>query len=263
MSQESTTSAAPQPICETIGPQLSAYVLGDYDPATRRLIEGHVRECRTCQRALAADTTIAALLPLSAPDAQPTPDLRDRVIEAVAAAAEGREQPGRTARRPGGLWSRSALVWRALGAALLVALLGWNVALQRDLSQLRATAQQQQALVALLQDPSVARRTLPTDGGSAPDARGALLVASDQQTAALTVEGMPALPPDRVYQLWLVDNGQRISGGTFTVDAAGRGALLIRPPQPLSSYDRAGITVEPRGGSPGPTSPRVIGGPLG
>jgi anti-sigma-K factor RskA len=76
------------------------------------------------------------------------------------------------------------------------------------------------------------------------------------------VNNMPALPADRVYQLWLVADGQRISGGTFRVDADGRGALLVQPPQPWSAYQRLGVTTEPTGGSPGPTSPRVIGGTL-
>jgi anti-sigma-K factor RskA len=78
----------------------------------------------------------------------------------------------------------------------------------------------------------------------------------------LLVAGMPQLPPGRVYQLWLVAKGQRQNGGTFTVDAAGSGLLLVRSALPLTAYDAAGVTVEPAGGSPGPTSPRVIGGPL-
>lgn len=262
MSQK-TTMPTPEDraICETIAPQLSAYVLGERDGATLQVIEEHVRGCTTCRQALAADRAVAALLPLSVPDAQPLPDLRARVIDAVDAAAQGRERPRRSSGWRG--WMQPRLLWRGLALALLVALLGWNAVLQRDLNRLQSTHEQQQAaLVALLRDPDLERRVLPA-GDVAPGASGTLVMARDQQTAALTVEGMPALPADRVYQLWLVENDRRISGGTFTVDADGRAVLLLDPPLPISAYERAGVTVEPRGGSPGPTSPRVIGGPLG
>lgn len=260
MKEESTLHTAP-PFCETIAPQLSGYALGERDPATLRLLQEHVRGCGVCQQALAADQHIAALLPLSAPDAQPAPDLRDRVIEAVDAAAQELAAP---ARRPRSGWRagwRRPLLWRGLAVASLLALLSWNLLLQRDLRAQQTLQQQHAALVALLQDGTVERRALPA-GERAPGARGTLLAARDEQAAALTVEGMPALPADRVYQLWLVRQGQRISGGTFTVDADGSAVLVLRPPLPISAYDAAGITVEPRGGSAGPTSPRVIGGPL-
>jgi RNA polymerase sigma-70 factor (ECF subfamily) len=39
----------------------------------------------------------------------------------------------------------------------------------------------------------------------------------------------------------------------------GYGILLIRSPRLLREYDALGITVEPAGGSPGPTTPRVLG----
>jgi anti-sigma-K factor RskA len=74
---------------------------------------------------------------------------------------------------------------------------------------------------------------------------------------------LPPLAPDRAYQLWLVNkDGQRVSGGVFSVDAEGYGWLKVWTPQPLGVYQRAGITVEPLDGSPGPTGARVLGGDL-
>lgn len=70
------------------------------------------------------------------------------------------------------------------------------------------------------------------------------------------------LPADKVYQLWLIRDGQRTSGGTFTVDANGRGQVPIHPPLPIREYQSMGVTVEPTGGSPGPTGARVLRGSL-
>jgi hypothetical protein len=48
----------------------------------------------------------------------------------------------------------------------------------------------------------------------------------------------------------------------FSVDAEGYGWLKVRAPQIFGVYQRAGITIEPRAGSPGPTGARVLGGDL-
>jgi hypothetical protein len=154
---------------------------------------------------------------------------------------------------------RPALAW-ALATVLLAALLSWNIALQRDLTEAR-TAQQRDAaaMAALFEDTQIRQHELLGDA-PAPAARGTLVLALSRNEAVLSVSGLPALPPGHVYQLWLVHQGKRTSGGTFIVDAEGCGSILVRTATPLTSYDAVGVTVEPAGGSPGPTTPRVIGG---
>ncbi len=78
----------------------------------------------------------------------------------------------------------------------------------------------------------------------------------------LSVENLPLLPPGRSYQLWLLVDGGRDSGGLFEVDESGRGYLVIRAPRPLSQYDQVGITEEPEGGSLTPSGERLLGGSL-
>jgi anti-sigma-K factor RskA len=96
----------------------------------------------------------------------------------------------------------------------------------------------------------------------APGAQGVVYKSTDGQTAVLCVYGMPALPAGKAYQLWLTNNGGRESGGLFTVSDYGFGLLIVRPGRALREYSGLGVTVEPAGGSAGPTSPRVIGGSL-
>jgi anti-sigma-K factor RskA len=80
--------------------------------------------------------------------------------------------------------------------------------------------------------------------------------------AILVVNGLDVLPLDKQYQLWLAVGDRRDSGGVFSVSRSGYGALEISAPQPLREYARVGITIEPSGGSPGPTGDRVLGGDL-
>jgi anti-sigma factor RsiW len=253
------------PACEQIEPLLAAYALGEQDTTLVREVVAHLSSCPRCSDALAAYQQVARLLPLSTADAPPSVGLRERVIAAVDAAAHdapGQFPPAPPRRPLARRWPLAGWPGRSLVAALLVALIGWNLALQQQVAALEGERDlQRSAVVTLLGDGPLVRHHL-TAGSGAPQATATLVLVPEQANAALMVSGLPPLPANRVYQLWLVAKGARISGGTFTVDSAGKGMLLLRAPLPMTSYDTAGVTVEPRGGSPGPTSPRVIGGPL-
>ncbi|MCW5843718.1 MAG: anti-sigma factor [Caldilinea sp.] len=78
----------------------------------------------------------------------------------------------------------------------------------------------------------------------------------------LQASDFPPLAPDMTYQLWLIKDGQRTSGGLFTVSDTGNGTLIFSPPDTLDAFDGMGITPEPAGGSSGPTAPPVVTGSL-
>ncbi len=84
----------------------------------------------------------------------------------------------------------------------------------------------------------------------------------DSNIAILTADQFPDLEPGRAYQLWLIRDGQRTSGGLFTVDSDGSATYIFSPPEPLESFQSMGITPEPAGGSSGPTAPPVVRGEL-
>ena len=246
--------------CEELEPLLAAYALGEPDPTMRARVDEHVRGCPACREALGTAHQTARWLPFAAPDAMPAPDLRERVRRAVIAGASG-EESSRPAPRGFRSWPRGRRLERLVAATAILALLAWNVTLQRNAWNQAAAERERQAVLAeLFVAPTVEEVSLP---GGVPGARGVLRYVPESQACALTVEGLPPLPADRVYQLWLVAEGKRYSGGTFMVDPSGRGVLVWRLRRPFDLYESVGITVEPRGGSPRPTTPRVLGGPLG
>jgi len=59
--------------------------------------------------------------------------------------------------------------------------------------------------------------------------------------------------------VWLTRAGAAPrSAGLFTVDEAGSGALVFETAEPVESFNRVGVTAEPAGGSPGPTSAPIV-----
>jgi anti-sigma-K factor RskA len=97
---------------------------------------------------------------------------------------------------------------------------------------------------------------------AAPDATGTLVLSENGEYGTLVVDGLPHLDAAHQYQLWLIKDGQRTDGGVFSVSYTGYGALEVSSPDPLSSYPAFGVTIEPAGGSPGPTGDKVLGGSL-
>ena len=94
------------------------------------------------------------------------------------------------------------------------------------------------------------------------NARGMLMVSRSGSQALLLALNLRPLPPDRVYQVWLVKNGRRYNGGHFTVDSSGYGQTLIFPYASIAEFEGIGITIEPIGGSSGPTGISVLKGDL-
>ncbi|MET8854459.1 anti-sigma factor [Amycolatopsis sp. NPDC004625] len=97
---------------------------------------------------------------------------------------------------------------------------------------------------------------------SAPDAsaiqgvgegHATLVVSRTRHQAVLLASAMPALDAGHVYQVWLIGTGGARSAGLMTPEASQRMLVADLP----SDVDRIGITVEPAGGSAGPTTPAV------
>ena len=63
----------------------------------------------------------------------------------------------------------------------------------------------------------------------------------------------------RVYQLWFVTAGPPVSAALVTPDAAGRVEAMMPSPDGVEPTAFA-LTVEPAGGSPGPTGAMLLVG---
>jgi anti-sigma-K factor RskA len=224
---------------------LPALALGCLEPRERERVSRHLESCPDCRSRLAECEELVASLSLAVPRSEPPKRLRGRILrKAVRVTPPARGAwPDR--------WLAPRLGWTLAAAALLALSLGFNLFLWRRVSRLEATAAALPGPVAVLAATE-----------AAAGARGLLLFGSDEKEATLVVEDLPPLASDRQYQLWLIRDGQRTSGGVFSVTQRGYGCLLILAPLPLDSYQALGITVEPAGGSPGPTGQRVLAGSL-
>jgi hypothetical protein len=129
------------------------------------------------------------------------------------------------------------------------------IALRLQVNALGDQLRTNQTALALVAYPGA--RSLPVEG---ENAGGTIVIDNDQRVGVLIAWGLPPLEGSRAYQIWLVaPDGTRTSGGTFAVTRAmPYTSVVFRAEAPMSSFRGLGVTIEPTGGSPAPTGPRVL-----
>lgn len=130
---------------------------------------------------------------------------------------------------------------------------------QQTLNQLsQVTTEQQQALVrgrealAMLMAGDAAKFEL---AGTPMAQKAHAMLAYDRKTghAMLMVEGLPAAPADKAYQLWFIAGGKPMPGKVFNSDADGRAMMVDDIPAAARERAVFAVTLEPKTGVPAPT----------
>lgn len=253
-------------ICNELEELIPGYVLGALAASERSRVEKHLKDCPDLREQIASYENVAAQLAYTVAPIQPPHALKYRVLEAI--------KPRFEFSFPNLM---SGLVRSpALGAMALVIAIGlgvWNIAAQNQLSQQIAQgqnqiAQDQKLITQLVSERDQIWSVMAYGQGQPRELKGTEIASrssgrvygkADQSSFMLVVHNLPPLERGKVYQLWLSDaTGDRTSGGTFTLDEEGYGWLVVRLTKSLSDFTNMGITVEPLGGSPAPTGPRVM-----
>jgi anti-sigma-K factor RskA len=93
--------------------------------------------------------------------------------------------------------------------------------------------------------------------------KGAAHVMYNQKMGMLMYEGeLDPAPANKSYQLWLVPkSGKPISAGVFIPGADKASHFMMKLPAGVAPAAFA-VTLEPSGGEPQPTGPKVLVGPV-
>jgi len=224
---------------------LPGYALDCLDVAEEMQVAEHLAVCSTCRHELESYRKLVEELPDAMAESEPPPSLRDRILQR---AREGSASVLAPASKPAG-W-RLLPAWSLLSLVVVLLLGTSNLLLWSRLNALERRAESQLQTVRMMGTPY------------SPDATGLLVISLDGTHGTLVVDQLPVLEEARQYQLWLIRDGQRTSGGVFSVDDKGYKSLYVKSPELLVSYTGFGVTIEPAGGSPGPTGEKVLGGDL-
>lgn len=254
---------------------LPDYVLGKLDEASLKRVERHIAACPTCHGEMM--NAMMALVELA--DVPPPPaSVRERLLQRAVAerpAPQPRIKPSRHPISPTPALPASAMEpapkpplrqsirgalpissWTLIAAsvaiALMVSLGNWGL-------QQRASLGDDARIDSLVDNPAFA---YPLDDSDLPvEAAGVIFAEPTGRDMYLVANGMPALPDNQRYQVWLFTTANtQESAGLLSVGNNGDLRALLETPDPFAEYVGVGITAEPQTGSPVPTSDLVLGG---
>jgi hypothetical protein len=130
--------------------------------------------------------------------------------------------------------------------------------------QLDRLATTEHLVTELRQQADVSRlkiTSLAPQAGNSPQARAIAVWNPDRQEGVLVVSQLPALAPDKDYQLWVIDPQYPIpvDGGVFTVDEkTGDARLDFKPGKTVAGTATFAVSLERKGGAPKAEGPMVL-----
>jgi len=266
-----------------------AYVLDALDVVERTRFEHHLASCPPCTTEVAELREVTAMLGRTSDTAVP-PDLRRHVLDAITTTPQevpsqdlwvqdaprpshptpegppappaahrpsppavrpvAAPRPVAARRRPRGVLAglaAAASVLVVAVAALAVTITG----LQDRLASLEVAAtaarEEADALVALLAADDVVVHTVRVD-----DVRGRVIASATLGEAVFLIEGLPPAPAAHTYELWMIAADGASPAGLVAPDRTGRVSEHLTGD--LAGAMAIGITIEPDGGSPAPTT---------
>jgi len=191
---------------------IPGYALGILNEIEAKEVDEHLSRCQLCRDELASYQIVVNEIPLAVKTSQPPADLKSSVLERVQTDKQGVIQPERAStwqklRRP---FIATAPIWGVVSLVLVLILVISNLLLWQRVDHL---SDNQQHLV-----------TISLQGTEAtPQAVGKVVMSEDGYYGVIVADGLPDLSESQQYQLWLIKDGQRTSGGVFSVIDGGVG----------------------------------------
>jgi anti-sigma-K factor RskA len=265
---------------------LGAYVLNSLSIDERAAFEAHLAESETLRHETTelADTAVllggaiapvqpsaalkANIMGLIATTPQLPPVVRPEAVEPDVAAsvtplaavpAPAQVAPSRApealspaTQKAQARWFTRPAIALVSAAAVVGLILGGGVLVNTiDEAQTQQLAADQLAAINAARDMQQAVAQVES-GGTAT-----LVWSNELASSAMIVDGLPALPSDKVYELWYIDTESVARpAGTFRVGENGATWRVLEGE--MHSGDTVGVTVEPDGGSETPTTAPIV-----
>jgi anti-sigma-K factor RskA len=225
-------------------PDAAAYVLGALEEQELQGFREHLTGCAACSAEVASLQSVADALALGVPRKLAPDSLRARIMATAHSEAELLRAAGHEADQLAPAprqWRRRLVPALAATAALGVGLLVGALAINTGSTTIHTQTQVIRAVVA------------------APGHNATAELRKVGSHLELIVDGLPAPPRGRIYEVWLLKQGAQAPAPTdalFSVTTHGEGSVDV--PGNDARVSKVLVTDEPLGGSPKPTRNPVI-----
>lgn len=127
--------------------------------------------------------------------------------------------------------------------------------LNQQIQSMELQLQQSKGQLAFFANPT---QIVPLNGTEkAPTAGGVFYQHNDR--AILVLHGLPPLPADQTYQLWLIPaQGTPAPAGLLSIATVDPNGQQVNLPDSALTYQTIGVSIEPSGGSEMPTAGNIV-----
>ncbi|MFB9328737.1 anti-sigma factor domain-containing protein [Paenibacillus aurantiacus] len=249
------------------------YISGACTAEEASAFEAHLVSCAECRAELAELREIWEVLPANMEIIDPPADLKIQVMDAVmaadsASASQPRQEIARTEnlprpdataaaasnRRNSRSRLRSISAWVAALLVFLLAGAFWGYKLNEQRQASIPTLEEALSVSAAQIKQLIPLKPVALKEGEQTYGVACLVDNGSSRQFIVYVFGAKATRGKEAYQVWLVENGQRRSAGTFRVEEKMRGIGVLSMPiaSDQLTFDTIGITLEPddRGDQP-------------
>jgi len=254
--------------CDDLKELIHLHAIDLLDAGEEAAIREHLDAgCPRCAAEMAAAARTVDMIPFALPEAEPSPMAKARLMAAVqqeTRTSSTEPVAAHAASTPRPAWVLAAAASAA--AALISGVVTGSVLMRRQdellaqMATLERQVREARESIHLVSSPVVKVVNLIGQGNrSGQTAR--LFWDPTRGSWQLYTGNLPAAPSGRTYQLWVItDGGRKISAGLFSAEPDGVAAGDVVLPGDAGSAVVAGVTVEPEGGSPQPTTqPFLVG----
>lgn len=226
---------------------IPARALSALDAAEERTLNEHLENCSECRKELDDWHATAAALSLASEPAEPSPQVRERILNEVRKDRSVIEFRSASRRN---IWSSFGSLGAIAAVVLLTALIIGLAVLWRQNQRLTRESE----FVELVNTPGA--RVLELRGVDPGVSATAKLAYDRNGRAILMASKLPSVSQGKAYQLWFIAGGKPpVPSKTFVPDSAGNAVLKSEMPREALDGNVFAITVEPAAGSSAPTTP--------
>lgn len=235
---------------------LPGQALSALDADEARALDQHLAECAECREELADWEKSASALSLAAEPAEPSPEVRRRIMDAVRSEKDARAGKGSSADRVVPFPAARRNFWTSFGSiaaiVLFPALIVGIVLLWQTNRAMKQELARSNEFIRLVTEPG-ARLTELTGTEQASGAT-AKIAYNKNGRVLLLASNLPPAPQGKEYQLWfIVGKNAPLPSKTFAPDGTGRGTLRDQVSRQTLDSAVFAITLEPAGGVTAPT----------
>lgn len=244
----------------------SLYVLGGLSAGETRAFEVQMSNDEELHKLVLQLSDVTRGLAGTVPGVQPPPALKQKILAQI----EAQKKIVPLQPRAGSPQSQRPIIWlpwtlAACFAVICAVLFSRQNEMRARLDEMNrlattlqaATNDLHQTIVALEETNRMANlriAMLDSKIADQPKAVGVSLWDPNRQNGVFVVENLKPLPPNRDYQLWIIDPqyGTPVDAGVFQTDEKGNVRIQFKAKLPIKTAGKFAVTEEAKGGSPTP-----------